>query len=114
MLAKPLGAVLGLIFGLIGVIPRPVEGRQRLGGDMGPPADAAIRRRRALLGESRSRREPEGDAKGDQRKCLDRRMFLKTGSFSNPCLLRKKRRSEDNALLHNVSVSGIPAPATVS
>ena len=33
---------------------------------MGPRPDAAIRRRRALLGESRNRREREGGAEGDQ------------------------------------------------
>jgi hypothetical protein len=42
MLAKPFGAVFSLIFGLIVLVPGAVERRQRLGGNVRPPPDAAV------------------------------------------------------------------------
>src|ERR1700677_1243900 len=78
VLAKPFRAVFSLIFGLIVVVPVAVERRQRLGGDIGPPPDAAPRRRRALLGESRGRRNREGGGEADQSDCLEHVMFFKS------------------------------------
>ncbi len=42
--AEPFGARFGLVLGLIVVIPGPVLRRERLGGNLRPPADAAVGR----------------------------------------------------------------------
>jgi len=52
VLAKPFGAVSSLIQGRVVMVPVAVSGRKRLRRDHWPPADGAIRRRIALLGES--------------------------------------------------------------
>jgi hypothetical protein len=79
MLANPFSAVLGLILGLIGVIPRAIEGRQFLGRNVRSPTHAAIRRRCALLGECRSRRKRNSCAESGDCNGFEHRMFLKAG-----------------------------------
>src|SRR5277367_5609801 len=69
------------VLAFVGVVPRAVEGRDRLGGYRGPGAVGAVRRRIAADGESRRGRDGEGGGEADQSDGLEHGMYLKAGLF---------------------------------
>src|SRR5277367_4333307 len=62
------------VLAFVGVVPRAVEGRERLGGYCGPGTVGAVRRRIAADGESRGGRDGEGGGEADQSDGLEHGM----------------------------------------
>ena len=72
------------LLAFIGVVPRAIEGRQRLSWDSRAGAVGSVARRRAADGESCSRRNGEGRGQSDQGDCLEQGFFSPTWLVREP------------------------------